>query len=291
MKIFVTGGSGVIGSYLIKILTEKGYEVYSPSSRLFKIEDENHWRIQMNIIKPDFIIHLAAMTDVDKCEREHINAYTANSLPSFHINKYAPKKCTVIYISTASVFGEQGRMMPEEYCTEFKPVSEYSKSKLLGENILNPYRNFKRLIILRLGWVFGGGKNDKKFVGKIYEKIKNNEDIKAVDDLYGQPVYAKNIAGFIDMVISKPFKDDRYVLHMANQKEVSRFMIAEKIKDILFSKSEITPVSNCEFKLDAARPQKELISSSYTEQLLECEFMNWEEALENYIYSELKTNY
>ena len=99
MKFLVTGSTGLVGRQVVKDLTQKNHEVYScyhnqkpqhGNSIFLDLTDLSKIPTIIEQVKPDVIIHLAAMTDVDDCETQKDLAFLINSpwlrMYSFFIN-------------------------------------------------------------------------------------------------------------------------------------------------------------------------------------------------------------
>jgi len=113
--------------------------------------------------RPKVILHLAALTDLDYCEKNPAEAYLVNSVGTYNVALTAREVgAKLVYISTAGIFDGQKKGFYRESDLG-NPQNHYGHSKYLGEsavqNILNDY------IIARVCWMFGGGPTkDKKFV-------------------------------------------------------------------------------------------------------------------------------
>jgi len=116
MKFLVTGSAGLVGSQLVKDLTKQNHTVYScyhdekPSHGTpVKLDLTDHDKIIQTLqeTKPDRIIHLAAMTNVELCETEKELATQINTKATETIAKQAAKQqAFFVYVSTDYVFDE-----------------------------------------------------------------------------------------------------------------------------------------------------------------------------------------
>ncbi|MDD2328954.1 MAG: sugar nucleotide-binding protein, partial [bacterium] len=141
MRFFITGGSGLAGSKLAEMALARGDQVYSgyahnqpPYGKEVKFDllDANGIRDIIERMRPDVIVHSAALTDVDRCEREKDLACKINVEGTRAIAEAARKAGSyLVYISTDYVFdGQRGLYREEE---ETNPVSYYGRPKLQGE--------------------------------------------------------------------------------------------------------------------------------------------------------------
>jgi dTDP-4-dehydrorhamnose reductase len=234
--------------------------------------------------KPELVLHLGAMTDVDACEREPEEAYRTNTIGTQNIALACQKtNIPLVYISTLSVF--DGTKC-EPY-TEFdvpNPQSWYSRSKYEGEKIVEHL--LQRYYIVRAGWMFGGGKEDKKFVAKIIELAHNRPELKIVNDKFGSPTYTRDLArALIELTKTGWFG----VYHSVNTGEpCSRYEFAIKILEYAHvTNCQLLPVSSAEFPLPAPRPRMEAALNMHA-RLLGLELMRpWTVALREYISTAL----
>lgn len=277
-KVLVTGAEGMLGVDLCRLFAER-YEVYATDIGQLDVRDYDCAMETVARIGPEIIVHLAAMTDVDACEREPDLAYRSNTLGTQNI-VLAGNMCdaVIVYLSTGSVYGGSKDFPYTEY-DEPAPRSVYSKSKLEGERcVLSMAR---RYFIVTAGWMFGGGSLDKKFVGKIWELSQTKREIKVVNDKFGSPTYTLDLSnGIMDLLDWGRY--GKY--HMANQGCCTRYEIAKKIMSVSGNRECILkPVTSEEFPLAAPRPRMEAITN-YNLKLLRRDMMrHWEEALEEYI--------
>lgn len=154
----------------------------------------------IQVFKPQIIINLAALTDLELCEREIENAWATNALGAENLGLIAERMdATHVYISTAGIFGGE-----KEFYTDYdapNPLSYYAKSKYYGENYVR--NSVKKHFVLRAGWMMGGGPNkDKKFINKLFKQIKaGKKTLHVVDDKLGTPTYTLDFARGIHRLI------------------------------------------------------------------------------------------
>ena len=289
MKILVTGAAGMLGSALCPTLMQRGHTVFAtdlaPVDEGIRCLDVRSYKQIEEIVgkvKPDMVMHLAAETDVDKCELEPDHAFLTNTIGTQNTTLVCQKQSIVmVYISTIGVFyGDK----PEPY-TEFdnpNPINVYGQSKLEGEKIVQSL--LERYYIVRAGWMVGGGpKRDKKFVGKIIERMNETTVLKAVNDKIGSPTYTVDFSRCLTDLIETGYYG---LYHCTNKGYGSRFDVAKKIVDFL-GRSDVTvePVSSAYFPLPAARARSEMSRNYKLELLGKDTTRNWEDALKEYIDS------
>lgn len=287
MKILVTGAAGMLGSALCPTLTQKGHNVFatdlaSIETGIGLLDVRTYDQVEKTVskLKPDMVMHLAAETDVDKCEVAPDNAFLTNTIGTQNVALVCQKKGIVmVYISTIGVFyGDK----PTPY-TEFddpKPINVYGESKLEGEKIVQNL--LQEYYIIRAGWMIGGGpKRDKKFVGKIIKQIGETDVLKAVDDKIGSPTYTFDFSKCLADIIDTGFYG---LYHCTNKGYGSRYDVAKKIIEFSGrSDVKVVPVSSAYFPLPAARARSEMSRNYKLELFGKDQMRPWEEALKEYI--------
>ncbi|AYO31433.1 UDP-glucose 4-epimerase GalE [Biomaibacter acetigenes] len=153
-KIFVTGGAGYIGSHVVKLLGQKGYEVmvYDNLStgnqdsvlygKLMKgdILDFESIKTAMADFQPDAVMHFAAKIIVPESVAEPLKYYENNVYGAVNVIK-AMKECKAdkfIFSSTAAVYGEP-KEMPLSEDMPLSPVNPYGRSKAMVERVLEDF--------------------------------------------------------------------------------------------------------------------------------------------------------
>lgn len=229
--------------------------------------------------RPQLVIHLAAETDVDRCEREPDHAYRTNVVATHYVARLAAEHgAELVYVSTTGIFGGE---KPEPY-TEFdqpNPLNVYAKSKFEAERVAA--RMCPRCYIVRAGWMFGGGvERDKKFVGKIVSLCREHDEIRIVNDKVGSPTYASDFVQAMRQVIEMGFYG---AYHLTNDGSGTRYNIACEIVRILGLKTRVLPVSSAVFPAPALRPRNDAAHNYYAELLGLPPMRPWQQALEEYL--------
>ena len=114
MRVLVTGANGMLGSEVCFSLISEGHRVFmtdiiknaqESSLRYLDICDFASVKSLINELNPEMIMHLAAETDVDRCEIEKDRAFIINSHATRNIAEICREKNIVlVYISTGFVF-------------------------------------------------------------------------------------------------------------------------------------------------------------------------------------------
>ena len=182
-KVFITGINGFTGVHLEKYLLEKGYEVYGTT--LSETENRNHFPCDilseenlfkiLNSVKPNFVIHLAAISFVAASNKQNIynvNIFgTLNLLEAINKLDYVPSK--VLIASSAAVYGNVEGELDETMCPQ--PVNHYGNSKLVMENMIKSYFEKQNIIVTRPFNYTGIGQEPHFLVPKIVSHFKENK--------------------------------------------------------------------------------------------------------------------
>ncbi len=214
--------------------------------------------------KPDFVIHCAAMTDVDYCElhQEEANLVNANGTES--LAKHF--KQGFIYISTDFVFdGEKGDYSEKDIP---KPPNYYALTKYLGEKAVR--ENCDDYMIVRVAVLYGASSNKKKFTNWAVDQLKAKNQIRVVTDQICTPTLIEDIASGLERLITirkdeGSKKEKKYasnktgennIFHVAGSQKLSRYDMALEIADTFgFDRKLITPIKTSDLNQVAKRPK------------------------------------
>lgn len=271
--ILLTGGKGMLGGYF------QGPGYLRTDIDSLDITRREDVRQAVLTHKPEAVYHLAAATDVDQCEINPDETYRVNALGTQNVALACQETDTpLVYISTAGVFGGDKCDPYTEY-DEPNPVNVYGHAKWMGEKIVQ--QALRRFFIVRAGWMIGGGKEvDKKFVGKLLRLFDEKKKLSVVNDKWGSPIYAKDLAAFIPTLV----RTGAYGLyHYANHGVCTRLDIAKELVRLTQADVEIVPVNSAVFPLPAPRARSEAIRNFKLELMGLDHARSWQEALKEYV--------
>lgn len=140
-KIFITGGSGVLGSRLVSYL-QKEHSVYAPTREQCDILNTEELIKSVEEHAPDIVIHLAALVDTFKCEEDVEQALDTNVIGTVNIAKACSiVKSKLIYISSEYVFG--GSRGDYSVADRLDPINIYGKTKAAAEYIASTVPSYQ----------------------------------------------------------------------------------------------------------------------------------------------------
>ncbi len=278
MKVLVTGGNGQLGYELKKISQENNnYEWTFTCRQSFDLSDLNNINNYLDKCKADIIINCAAYTSVDSANDDFELANIVNHKSVSLIAKWSyNNNCNFLHISTDYVY-DGNSLLPYVESDQTIPLNNYGKSKLLGDLACQKYNPYS--IIIRTSWLYTSFGNN--FLTKMITKMQNNDEVFVVDDQFGSPTYARDLANTIfDLIHNKKWLPGIY--NYSNNGKVSWIDFAKEIKSICGFRTTIKPISSKEYPQKAKRPKYSVLDNSkiintfnikqidYLESLREC---------------------
>lgn len=234
-KLLITGATGLLGPFLINSFY-RDYETYgiylknfirTDKCKLFKqdIFEKELSKLILRI-KPDLIIHLAALTDVDLCEKNKKLAKKINVFGTENIVKSAEMvNSKLIYVSTDYVFdGKKGNYSEDD---TVNPINYYGKSKYMGEKVIMDLNS--DYLVVRTS-LYGWNIQDKLSFGEwVIYKLRNNERINLFSDQINSMIFTGDFADILKIVINKNVKG---ILNIANKESISRYDFGLKVAEV-----------------------------------------------------------
>ena len=291
MKVLITGATGMLGTSLTRQFLAEGHDVHGlsrgkilrnpfPKERLLKgdITDPKQVDRILQSIRPEVVLHSAALSDVDYCERVPEEAYRVNGEGTRILAESSERAGSIFcYISSDYVFDGE-KETPYHEADPCNPINVYGKSKFLGEERTRAVS--KRYYIIRTSWLFG--ENRDSFVHHVLGWAKTKNEIRLVADKWGSPTYTVDLAFAIHSLFKE--KAPWGVYHVTNQGACSWIEYGRKV--LAYSGINgvaLVPISLKELKLLARRPLKSVLSSDKFSKAVRKEVRSWEEALKEYL--------
>lgn len=286
-RVLVTGAAGQLGGYLRQHLTRAGYEVTGLGRSeapgvdvVADIRDAAQVDGAITLANPDAIIHAAAYTDVDGCERDPELADAINRLGSEHIATVAAERdIRLLGVGTDFVFSGNGGA-PYAEDAEPDPISVYGSSKLAGERaILAAYPGFA---VARTAWVYGGP--GKHFPRTVLSMLAKHGRMEVVDDEIGCPTFAGDLAAaLVALLPHRPAG----IFHLVNEGSTSRFALAQAVARVAGEPTgKIAPTSTeaflAKYPLPARRPANSTLANTRAA-AIGVRLPPWEDAVTRYV--------
>ena len=238
--------------------------------------------------KIDWIINCAAYTAVDKAEEDVEMAQKLNALGPKNIATLCKNiGAKMIHISTDYVFdGTASEPYTEEI--PYKPLGVYGVTKAEGEKeVLSilPEDSY----ILRTAWLYGYyGKN---FVFTMINLMNTKDKISVVNDQFGTPTNAQNLANVICTLINKSTSENipSGVYHCTDLGQTNWYEFAKEIHHFGIKYGKITgncvvnPCTTEEYPVKAKRPAYSVLSKDKLMKNLNISLPEWKQNLEEFI--------
>ncbi|MBN2072674.1 MAG: dTDP-4-dehydrorhamnose reductase [Actinobacteria bacterium] len=274
MKLLITGSKGQMGMELINT-SPPMHEVYGFDMDM-DITDRKAVFSTFKDIKPDAVIHCAAYTDVDGCERNSDKAFLINGTGTRNIAEAARRTGSeMIYLSTDYVFDGSKKAPYLEY-DEPAPLSIYGKSKLAGEAVVREILG-KYYIVRTTGIYSSYGRN---FVETIIASSKKNGRLEVVNDQVCTPTYSLDLANCLYRLLDSK-KYGTY--HATNNGMCTWYSFSREIFRDLDMDIEVVPVESARLNRDAKRPAFSVLENANLEKLGICHMRDWKAALKDFL--------
>lgn len=252
----VTGGGGTVGQAVTRLGEQVGVALQSLPHAALDVTDRAAVRHAIEQARPSAVIHLAALTSLERCELERQSAVAVNVMGTEHVAEACrATNAHLIYVSTGGVFGGWSTDGPFHELDVPKPANWYAATKLAGERAVERVPDHA---IVRAGWIVGGGANDPKFVGLMVRAIQEGRDVRAVSDRLGTLTFADELAQLLIAVARSRIQG---VWHFASEGIVSRRDIAAELVRLLNADVAVEPVPHTAFPSPAPRGRSEALTS------------------------------
>lgn len=247
MKVLVTGAKGQLGTDLVLLLSDRGYEVYGYGREELDITNFDQVKRVIREIHPDVVIHTAAYTKVDLAESEPDQAFLINSYGTRNVAVVSEAVgAKLVYISTDYVFDGTATTPYNEFAST-NPLSVYGKSKLAGEQFVRDLHS--KFFIVRTSWVYG--KHGNNFVKTMLKLAQERDELMVVHDQIGCPTYTVDLANCVLELI----QTEKYgVYHVSNSGHCSWYEFAKAIFEEAGIKVKVNPCTTKDFPRPAPRP-------------------------------------
>ncbi len=269
MIVLITGSNGMLAQDLSPILEDEGFDVVETNKDNMNILDELAIERYFKEYQPDYVVHTAAYTNVNKAELEPKKAHDINAVGTKNIAAACKKyRSILIYISTDYIFDGE-KKSPYLPSDTPNPINIYGKSKLEGE--LNVSSICEKYYIIRTSLLYGiHGDN---FVEAIIKQANNNE-IKVVDDQISCPTWTVDLSNHIAdiILIGKEYG----IYNICGTEAVSKYDFAKEILKNIGWKGILKKCSSDEMPSSAKRPKYSALQSSV-------KTPKWQVSLQNYL--------
>lgn len=241
-KIAITGLSGVIGQILSEKILPRSDIIdlfhkneYSGDAKIqnhiyLNLLDKEKISSTLKYINPDIVIHMAAITHIDRCEMDKKEGkkgivWKTNVDASYEIAKFCAKNNVhMIFLSTECVFDGKSKYFTED--AKKNPINWYGSTKSEAENLI--LSTGAPITIIRSVVAYHKNDSSKTIYGKILRDLKSKKNMVAVDNQLFTPTHTYDIVRAINKVIQKRLLG---IYHVAPKKSLSPYSFAKLIAE------------------------------------------------------------
>lgn len=273
MRVVIFGASGRVGSSLVPHLIACGHEVFYN----FKKEADNTRADLTNADEvisildkyhPEIIINLAALTDVDECERRPTYAYLINVKIVENLIKWMsgrPNNCHLVQLSTDQLYDGSGPHKEEDHFLS----NYYGYSKYIAELIASRVS----CTILRTNFIGLSRCNGKaSLTDWLFRSLQNGESITVFDDVMFSPLSLKKLVELIEVIMQKRIPG---LYNMGSKEGMSKADLAFSLAKILSLPTiNMTRGNSDSLNLIRYRPKDMRMDSSLFEKTFKIELPN-----------------
>lgn len=216
-KILITGANGLLGQKIVKkILIDGKYEAIATgigSCRLpgewdgydyeeMDITDSREVMQVFNIYSPQYVIHAASMTDVDRCEVSRHNCYEQNVKATMNIIKACSQsRSHLIFISTDFIF--DGKNGPYDEDDKPNPLNYYGQTKLETESAVRQYPFDWSIVRTNLVYGISHDMSRSNIILWVKKGLEQGKTLELVDDQFRTPTLAEDLAEGCLLIVAK----------------------------------------------------------------------------------------
>jgi len=260
-RLLITGGSGFLGGHLVNQAsgvwdvwtTWKTHRITIEGVQSVKLDISSEKAIQdlVEKLQPEVIIHTAAWSDLEKCEKDSERAFHINTTSTEIFAEVSKRTGSrLIFISSDMVFdGFRGNYKETDTAN---PINIYGKTKLTAEKFIETICT--NYVIARSALIYGHpftGSNS--FSEKILNKISAGQTMPLFTDQYRSPILVQNLA---EALLELSHSDFCGMIHLGGKERTDRYTFGKYLTDIKgYSQDLLKPVPMSTFKIKAPRPR------------------------------------
>ena len=271
---FVTGASGLLGANLVLHLRQLGQNVIAlyhkhrfiapkVESLQADLTDRQLVNGLLQRFRPNWVIHCAAITNVDWCEEHPAAAYRVNVEASCNLAAAAARiGAGMVYISTDSVF--DGRIGDYSEKNRPSPINVYAKSKLAGEKAVQ--EQLPSCLIVRTN-IYGWNMQEKQSLAEwMISQLELGRFVPAFYDVIFTPVLVNDLSKILFEMITRRLMG---LYHVGSSQAYSKYEFALEVADVFdLNKELIKPISIDDSALQALRPKNTSLKTDKVAQVL-----------------------
>lgn len=276
VNILVTGANGQLGMEFQQLAAKfPTFHFYFTNRETLDVTNYDAVLQYFNRHDIDYCINCAAYTAVDKAETERTEAMDGNAEAAGYLAEACTKHgARMMHFSTDYVFNGQSSRPYRETDPE-QPINYYGETKLSGEHLVQQYNT--ESIIIRTSWVYS--KYGKNFVKTMLRLMAEKDAIQVVNDQFGSPTYAADIALAVLQIIEQDIWNPG-VYHYCNEGVITWYDFATAIKDEMQFTCTVQPITTDQFPTPAKRPAYSAMDTTLFKTTFPIQIPHWKVSLQ-----------
>lgn len=284
-RVLVTGAGGQLGLDVLDAFRAQDVEVVGLTHGNLDVADRDAVFAAVEQHRPDTVVHCAAWTNVDGCEKDPDKAHRVNARGSGWLAEAADGiGATILAISTDYVFdgtldGDPSSARAWTEDDPIAPASQYGRSKAEGERLVREATD--RHHVVRTAWVCGA--RGHNFAKTMLRVGREQGAAKVVDDQWGTPTFTRDLArALVDLAQSEQYG----TWHRTNAGRTNWHDFAAAVFEDAGLEVDLSRMSSDELDRPAPRPAWSVLSNDRAERAGLLHMPGWRESLRD-LLSEL----
>ncbi len=266
-RILITGASGLLGANLLLEWMER-YEVIGVTrtarllhpgldTRQADLAAPGVARQLLQEVHPDVVVHCAAATDIEACERNPALAHRLNTEMAEGVAQAAAETgARLLHLSTDAVFDGAGGPYPEDHPPA--PLNVYGKTKLAGEEAVGEAH--PAALVVRTNFFGWNAKPKVNLAEWFLDRLRSGQQAPGFTDVYWSPMLVNDLAALLDVLLRS---DVRGVLHLPGNDCLSKYEFGRRLaRTFGFREDLVVPSEVGQAGFRAPRPRRTCLEGS-----------------------------
>lgn len=284
-RLLVTGASGLVGSHVV-LRARDSWEVHGIFRRQPAPVDRVEWhRLDLTdakglqglvrSLRPDVILHAAALTDVDRAERQRATAEAINVRATHRLAEAAAAfNLRLVYVSSDMVLDGDRSWYREQ--DPARPVNYYGHTKLMGEEIVR--KICPNSVVARTALIYGRPISGTNSASEwLIEALRRGSSVRLFHDQFRTPIWVENLA---EVLLELCATDWSGTVHLGGPERLSRLQFGQRLcRRFSLDERLLEPVSMDSVRTVAPRPRDVSLDTSWARSLLSTPLLDCDTAL------------
>jgi len=272
-RLLITGVSGLLGLNAALQWSERfelagfclAHPVVVPGVKTIRLDLEHLSRVLESVqaFRPDYILHTAGLTNVDRCELDPMLAQRLNVQVTENVATAARNAGSrLVHISTDHLFTGERAFCSET--SEPNPINVYARTKLEAEQVVE--RSCPDALIIRTNFIGWGSSVRPSFTDWILSSLERGTALKMFTDVFITPILINDL---LDCIFELLQINVTGILNVAGSERVSKYDAGIRTARYFgYSPERIQPISVEEFPFAAPRPRDMSLATNQVTTLL-----------------------